>query len=150
MTRQTREGGRCPGWRESGLFFIWARQGTSLQHTDSSCIAHWTQLYILLDRMGLLTPDFSPSGTLPTLPAQAIPFIPQPLLGSTHSRRWTQCLCETLSRFHHSHCHTQDLNNVSSLLLSSSPQMVPPPPGPRNTPSISCLSAADCYYFPVE
>ncbi len=36
---------------------IWAKQGHILQHTDFSCIVHWAQLYILMDRMGPLTPD---------------------------------------------------------------------------------------------
>ncbi len=30
----------------------------SLEHTDFSCIAHWTQLHILMDWMEPLTPDF--------------------------------------------------------------------------------------------
>jgi hypothetical protein len=69
-----KRGGGCPGWRGSGPCLIWAKQGTSLHHTDFSCIAHWTQLYILMDWMGPLTPDSSLSGTVLTtlLPLQKL------------------------------------------------------------------------------
>ncbi len=63
-TQTDKEGGRCAGWRGSGPCSIWAKQSTSLQHIDFSCIAHWAQLYILMDRMEPLTPGPSPSGTV--------------------------------------------------------------------------------------
>jgi hypothetical protein len=47
-------------WVEGVRFLLrMAKQGMALQHTDFSCIAHWTQLHILMDRMGPLTSDFS-------------------------------------------------------------------------------------------
>ncbi len=44
--------------------FHMAEQGTSLQHTNLSCIVQWAQLYILTDRMGPLTPDLFLSGAV--------------------------------------------------------------------------------------
>jgi hypothetical protein len=39
-TTDKERGGGCSGWRGSGPCSIWAKQGTSLQHTDSFYIAH--------------------------------------------------------------------------------------------------------------
>jgi hypothetical protein len=49
---------------------IWAKQGTSLQHTDLICIVQWTQLYILTNRLGPLTPGLFPSATIRTTKAK--------------------------------------------------------------------------------
>ncbi len=59
ITQADKEGGgRCSGWRGPGPCSIWAKQGTSLQHTELSCITHWAYLYILVGRMEPLASDF--------------------------------------------------------------------------------------------
>jgi hypothetical protein len=93
-------GGRCPGWRGTGLCSTWfhmGQAGRAPQYTDFFCIAHWTQLHIWRTGQGPLTPHFFPVGHR------------MYIIHSSHVTVWLGCprfkCLAWSSEFTHTHIH---------------------------------------------